>query len=300
MSDLSSSAAVPLGASGVHASRLGWGMWRLAGTGPQALELAHAALDAGMSFFDTADIYGFGGQGFGAAEERLGEAHALDRGLRSKITLASKGGIDPGIPYDSSAAYLIAACEKSLKRLQTDVIDLYQIHRPDLLAHPAEVASAFDRLRQAGKIRAAGVSNYTAAQTRALAAHMPFPLVSTQPEFSALAYEPLSDGVLDLAMEQGLAVLAWSPLAQGRLADAPSDATSGRLIAALDAVAAREGASRAAVAIAWVLAHPARPVALIGSQTPARLAEAAAALEVRLSRADWYGVLVAARGAPMP
>ncbi len=300
MSELPVTADAPLGASGLIASRLGWGMWRLAGTGPQALELAHTALDAGMTFFDTADIYGFGGQGFGAAEERLGEAFSLDAGLRGRVVLASKGGIDPGVPYDSTAAYLIAACEKSLRRMRTDVIDLYQIHRPDLLAHPAEIAEAFDRLRQAGKIRAAGVSNYTAAQTRALAAHMPFPLVSTQPEFSALAFEPLHDGVLDLAMEQGLAVLAWSPLAQGRLAAADGDATARRVIAALDLLAVREGVSRAAVAIAWVLAHPARPVALIGSQTPQRLQDAAAALRVQLSRTDWYGVLVAARGAAMP
>jgi predicted oxidoreductase len=300
MTELPLTADAPLGDSGLRASRLGWGMWRLAGTGPLALELAHAALDAGMTFFDTADIYGLGGQGFGAAEERLGEAFALDAALRGRVTLASKGGIDPGVPYDSSAAYLIAACEKSLRRMRTDVIDLYQIHRPDLLAHPAEVAGAFDKLREAGKIRTAGVSNYTAAQTRALAAHMPFPLVSTQPEFSALAFEPLHDGVLDLAMEQGLAVLAWSPLAQGRLAAEVGDATAQRVISVLDALAAREGVSRAAVAIAWVLAHPARPVALIGSQTPQRLKEAAAALQVRLSRSDWYSVLVAARGAPMP
>lgn len=300
MSEPVLSAPIALGQSGLFASRLGWGMWRLSGDAAQAVGLAHAALDAGMTFFDTADIYGLDGAGFGAAEAQLGAAFALDPGLRARVTLASKGGIDPGKPYDSSAAYLIAACERSLQRLRTDVIDLYQIHRPDLLAHPAEVAAAFDRLRQAGKIRAAGVSNHTAAQTRALAAHMPFPLVSTQPEFSALAIEPLQDGVLDLAIEQGLAVLAWSPLAQGRLAGDGGEATADRVIAALDGLAQREGVSRAAIAIAWVLAHPARPVALIGSQTPQRLHEAAAALGVHMSRADWYSVLVAARGAAMP
>lgn len=292
--------SVSFGSSGLAAPPLGWGMWRLEGNGSHALGLAHAALDAGMRLFDTADIYGLGGQGFGAAEGLLGDALVLDPGLRARILLATKGGIDPGVPYDSSASYLIAACEASLKRLKTDVIDLYQIHRPDLLAHPAEVAEAFARLRQAGKIREAGVSNYTAAQVRALMAHMPFPLVSLQPEFSALAIEPLSDGILDLAMETGMAVLAWSPLAQGRLAAVAGDERASRVIVALDALAAREGVSRAAVAVAWVLAHPSRPFALIGTQSAERLVEIAAATQVRLSRADWYDVLVASRGERMP
>lgn len=291
---------VRLGETGLTASRLGWGMWRLAGDGAQALALAHAALDADMRFFDTADIYGLGGQGFGAAETLLGEAFALDASLRPRITLATKGGIDPGVPYDSSAEYLVAACEASLRRLQTDVIDLYQVHRPDLLAHPDEVAEAFARLRQAGKIRAAGVSNYTAAQTRALNAVMPFPLVSLQPEFSALAIEPLSDGVLDFAMEYGMAVLAWSPLGQGALATGAGDARVQRVTAALDEIAARHGVTRPAAAIAWVLRHPSRPVALIGSQSAPRLQEAAQARSVNLSKAEWYAVLVASRGQPMP
>jgi predicted oxidoreductase len=291
---------VSLGTSGLHASRLGWGMWRLRGSATEALNLSHAALEVGMTLFDTADIYGLDGDGFGSAEELLGKAFALDKGLRAKITLATKGGITPPVPYDSSTSYLIAACEASLKRLQTDVIDLYQIHRPDLLAHPAEVAEAMVRLHQAGKIRAAGVSNYTTAQTRALSALMAVPLVSTQPEFSALAIEPLSDGTLDLAMEQGLAVMAWSPLAQGRLAQTGGDARTTAVGSALDVVAERAGVSRAAAAIAWVLAHPSRPIALIGTQSSQRLPDIAKSQQVKLTRAEWYAVLVASRGQPMP
>lgn len=292
----------PVTAGSLALSRLGWGMWRLrGGDAKAALRLAETALEAGLTLFDTADIYGpDNGEPFGAAEALFGEALAAAPGLRGRITLASKGGIVMGVPYDSSAAYLVAACEASLRRLRTDVIDLYQIHRPDLLAHPAEVAAALDRLRRDGKIREAGVSNHTAAQTAALEAHLPFPLASVQPEFSALAIDALEDGVLDHAMARRLAVLAWSPLAQGRLADAPKDESSARVIAALDAIAAAQGATRTAVALAFVLAHPSRPVALVGSQTPARLAEATAALNVKLTRADWYAILVAARGAPMP
>jgi predicted oxidoreductase len=294
-------ADIPLGEGGLTASRLGWGMWRLDGTGQDALRLAEAALAADMRFFDTADIYGYGGPGgFGGAEALLGDAFGLDPSLRGKIVLASKGGIDPGVPYDSSEAYLIKACEASLKRLRTDVIDLYQIHRPDLLAHPAEVAAALARLRQDGKIREAGVSNFTAAQMRALSSHMAFPLVSLQPEFSALAIEPLSDGVLDFAMDYGMAVLAWSPLGQGRLATGDSDARTQRVVAALDALAEKHGVSRSAAAVAWVLRHPSRPVALIGSQSPERLRDLAQARSVHLSKTEWYEVLVASRGERMP
>jgi predicted oxidoreductase len=276
-------------------------MWRFKGDDLAAARArVDAALEIGVTLFDTADIYGFGEEGFGAAEALFGQVLAADASLRGKIILASKGGITPPTPYDSSAAYLIAACEASLKRLQTDVIDLYQIHRPDLLAHPAEVARALDVLKRDGKIRAAGVSNFLPTQTAALMAHLPFKLASIQPEFSPLAIEPLTDGVLDQAMQHRLEVLAWSPLAQGRLGGDSTDAHAQRVIAALDVIAAREGVTRTAVAYAWVMANPARPVALIGTQTPQRIRQAAEAYKVTLTRDDWYAVLVASRGAPMP
>jgi len=126
------------------------------------------------------------------------------------------------------------------------------------------------------------------------------PLASLQPEFSPLVLEPLTDGILDLALECGIAVLAWSPLAQGRLAGAGGDARVARVIAALDAIAARAGVARSAVAYAWVMAHPARPVPLVGAQSPAHIREAAAARGVRLSRPEWYQVLEASRGERMP
>lgn len=294
-------AAISLG-GGLTSGPLGWGMWRLKGGDAQAaLRLAETALELGWTLFDTADIYGpDNGEPFGAAEALLGAALRLQPSVRDRIVLASKGGIDPPKPYDSSADYLVRACEASLARLGVETIDLYQIHRPDILTHPAEVAAALDRLRQSGKIREAGVSNHTAAQTAALMAHLPFKLASIQPELSALAIDAIFDGVLDQAMERTLAVLAWSPLAQGRLAGDGATDRERAVIAALDRIAAAQGASRTAAALAWVLAHPARPIAIVGSQTPQRLREAAKATSVRFSREEWYSVLVAARGAPMP
>ncbi len=297
---------IALGRSGVEVAPLGWGMWRFAGADvATARRRIEAALDIGCTLFDTADIYGYGTpDGFGGAERLLGLVLRSAPELRQRMVLATKAGINPPLPYDSSAAYLVQACENSLQRLGIERIDLYQIHRPDLLTHPAVVAAALEQLRRAGKIGAAGVSNYSAAQLDALCQHLPFPLASIQPEFSPLAIEPLTDGVLDAAMRHGIAVLAWSPLAQGRLGVAkPAQATDARtaaVVAALDRVAARASVPRSAVAYAWVMAHPSRPVPLIGSQNPARIREAAAAYEVQLEREEWYQVLQAARGEPLP
>jgi predicted oxidoreductase len=284
-------------------SPLAWGMWRLAGDDVAAAQARiEAALDSGVTLFDTADIYGpDNGEGFGAAERLLGRVFQQSPGLRPRMILATKGGIELGAPYNSSRAYLIAACEASLERMGVEQVELYQIHRPDVLAHPAEVAEALDALRRAGKIIEAGVSNHTPAQVAALQAHMPFKLASTQPEFSALTIAPLVDGVLDQALELGLAVLAWSPLAGGRLAAARPDEPRARAVAqALDAVAEAQGVSRTAAALAWIMAHPAGPIPIIGSQDPDRIRQSAQALSVRFDRPSWYAILTAARGEPLP
>ncbi len=291
-----------LGPTQIAVSPLAWGMWRFRGTDlRQAAALIHAALDSGITLFDTADIYGpDNAEPFGAAEALLGRVLQAEPGLRARMVLATKGGISMGVPYDSSAAYLIAAAEASLRRLGTDAVELYQIHRPDILAHPEEVAGALDRLRQAGKIVAAGVSNYTPAQTEALIRYLPFPLASTQPELSPLAIAPIDDGTLDLAMRTKLAVLAWSPLGGGRLAGDPADPRVQAVAAALDLVAERCGVPRSAAAYAWVMAHPAAPIPIVGSQTPARIRESAQALSVQMTRAEWYAIYAASRGAPLP
>ncbi|HYL72077.1 MAG TPA: aldo/keto reductase [Candidatus Dormibacteraeota bacterium] len=297
---------IPLCNSGLTVAPLGWGMWRFASGAPDtARARVEAALEIGCTLFDTADIYGYSrGTGFGAAETLLGDVLHEAPALRARMVLATKAGIEPRVPYNSSAHYLIDACEGSLRRLRVEHVELLQIHRPDLLVHPAEVADAFERLLRAGKIRAIGVSNHSAAQVAALMRYLPAPLASVQNEFSALALEPLTDGTMDLAMQHGTAVLAWSPLAQGLLAGrAPSAAEAQRVqavTAALDAVAARCGGSRAAVAYAWVMAHPARPIPLIGTQNVERIREAALAYRIELTRAEWYRVLEASRGAPLP
>jgi predicted oxidoreductase len=164
------------------------------------------------------------------------------------------------------------------------------------------VAATLAELRHEGKIREVGVSNTTPAQVRALLAHLPFPLASVQPEFSAIHLDPLTDGTLDLAMELGHAVLAYSPLGGGRIlvpVPGPIDGPVPELLGTLDRLAEREGVDRAAVALAFVLAHPSNPVAVIGSQVPARIRAATTALDVHLERTDVYDIIEADQG-PLP
>ncbi|MEO7786540.1 MAG: aldo/keto reductase [Sphingomicrobium sp.] len=291
-----------LGNSDIEVSSLAWGHWRLSSSDDAAnARLAHAALDAGIDFFDTADIYGFDGTaGFGAAEEAFGRVLAAEPALRGRIVIASKGGIIPGVPYDSSNAYLTAAIDASLARLKVDTIDLWQVHRPDVLANPSEIVEAVETAHAAGKIRAFGVSNFTVAQIDSLAGCGPdVPFVSSQPELSALRLDPFVNGESDQAIDLDLALLAWSPLAGGQVV-APTEPRAVAVAAALDAVADDQGVSRSAAALSWIMAHPARPIPIIGSQNPARIAESVDALKVRWTRAQWYAVLVASRQEPLP
>ena len=292
-----------LGASGIQVSPIAWGMWRLAENGRTATDaarLVHAALDAGINFLDTADIYGFNGSGgFGDAEALLGEVLAAEPGLRGRMVLATKGGIMPPLPYDQSADYLRAAIDASLTRLKTDSVELWQVHRPDILAHPQEVARVLDDAVTAGKIRTLGVSNFTIHQTAALNQFLGHKLVSTQPEISPLRIDCFENGELDQAMMLGLTPLAWSPLGGGRLAK-PESPRDHAICAALDKVAGEAGVSRSVAAYSWLMAHPAGIVPIIGSQQAERIAEGMAALKVQWTRTDWYAVLVAARGVPLP
>ncbi|WP_432423367.1 aldo/keto reductase [Sphingomonas lycopersici] len=291
----------PLGQSGITVSTLAWGMWRFAGDDVAlARARVEAALGAGITLLDTADIYGpDNGEPFGAAEELLGKVLREAPALRDRMILASKGGIRLGVPYDSSRAYLAQAIDASLARLGCERIELYQIHRPDLLAHPQEVARALDDARQAGKIVAVGVSNHTPAQAKALAAFLPVPLASHQPEFSPLATAPLFDGLLDQAMTERMSVLAWSPLGGGRIA-APQDERARAVAALLDAKAEEAGVDRAAAAYSWIMTHSAGIIPIAGTQNPSRIATLPDAYTPRWTRAQWYAVLEASLGEKLP
>lgn len=300
MSSLVDSSLTTLG-SLPPVGRLSFGLWRYTNTNVAAAQgVLETALDAGMNLVDNADVYGFdwGGTGFGQVEEILGSVLAASPDLRDRMVLATKGGILPPLPYDSSPAYLRSACEASLTRMGVDVIDLYQIHRPDLYAHPADVAATLTELRNAGKIREVGISNHTPAQVAALQAHLDFPIVANQPEFSATHLDPMRDGTLDQCMQLGIAPMAWSPLAGGSLAT--GDGLSAALLTELDRLAERESVERSHIAMAFVLAHPSKPIAIVGSQNTGRITDTVRALDVQLDRADVYTIVQASEGVPLP
>ncbi len=291
----------PRNLGGKQVGPLAFGCWRLVGEDvADATKRIETALDNGLTLIDNADVYGldWGGKAFGESETLLGKVLATAPHLRERMVLASKGSIIPGIPYVASADYLNAAVDASLTRLQSAHIDLYQIHRPDMFTHPAETAAALDALVQAGKIGMVGVSNYTQAQEDALRHFLKAPLISLQSEYSLAKLEMLRDGSLDRCMINETAFLAWSPLAGGRLIS--GEGQRPQLMTKIDELAARENTDRAGIALAFVLAHPAAPIAIIGSQNGDRMKAATQALSVTLTRQDVYALIEAAEGVPLP
>lgn len=290
-----------LGRTGISVGPLAFGCWRFTHDHVRdARRALDGALEHGLHLVDTADVYGldWGGAGFGACEAMLGQVLGDAPELRDQIVLATKGGIHPPTPYDSSPDALRRACEASLHRLGVDTIDLYQVHRPDLFAHPETVAGTLLELRAEGKIRAIGISNHTASQHAAIHAYLGDALATSQPEYSVCHLDPLRDGTFDCCARDGVTPLAWSPLAGGRVAT--GQGLRPELLTVLDELAAREGVSRAAVGIAFTLAHPTRPVSVIGTQSPERMREATGALRVHLDRSDCYRIVVASDGQPLP
>jgi predicted oxidoreductase len=311
---------IPLGVSTLTSSRLAYGCWRVAGTWDPAEVTAAsraagrraiiAAYEAGYTLFDNADIYCQG-----EAERILGDVLKEVSGMRDRVVITTKGGIRPGGDpqpdspgrYDFSASYIIAACEQSLRRLGVETIDLYLLHRPDYLADPEEVARAFSQLRAAGKVRHFGVSNFRPTLVTAIQATCPMPLVAHQVEISLAKLDAFTDGTLDQCLIERITPMAWSPLAGGLIGGGasrllPSQQTyrPERFLSALDAVAGTRGVSRIVVALAWLLKHPANILPIIGTANPDRIREAAKAAGLELTREEWYRLLIAARGEPVP
>ena len=309
-----------IGRSSLVATRLAFGCWRLVRTwNPKEVTPAReaegrraviAAYEAGYTFFDNADIYCAG-----VCESVLGQALGEVRGMRDRVVVATKCGIRVGgdpLPlspgrYDFSFEHIVRSCEQSLKRLDIETIDLYQLHRPDWLMDPAEVARAFDTLRSSGKVREFGVSNFSPSQLSALRQACPMLLAVNQVEIHLGRFDSLYDGTLDQCLAETMTPLAWSPLGGGYLAAGgsvewrnPRRKVLRGLLSAMDEIASRLGVSRTVLALAWLLRHPSRIIPIVGTTDPARIRESVKADEVDLSREDWYRLLVAARGEKLP
>jgi len=258
------------------------------------------ALELGISSFDHADIYGDY-----RAESLFGEALRIAPALRNRLQLITKCGIrlrSEQRPYrinyyDSSAAYVRAQVEQSLRNLHTECLDLVLIHRPDYLLDAAALAEVFEELGMAGKVRHWGVSNHNTSQFALLHRHHPG-LRTNQLEFSILQMQALDDGTLDQAQQLGLRPMVWSPLGGGRLFDDSEQAR--RVRAEMTPIAARHGVSLATLAFAWVLRHPSRPHPITGSGRIEGLRDAVAALRVDLDAQDWYAIWIASKGHALP
>ena len=311
---------IQIGPSLLKSSRLAFGAWRLAGTSNPAditpereaagRKAVRAAYEAGYTLFDHADIYCDG-----AGEKIFGQVLKEVPGMRGRVLIASKCGIrKKGEPkpestyrYDFSAKYIIHSCETSLKRLGVETIDIYQLHRPDYLCDPAEVARAFSQLKAQGKAREFGVSNFRPSQVVMLQKACPMPLIVNQVEVSLARLDCFEDGTLDQCLAEKMTPLAWSPLGGGGLAATmPIDLRSTDhalrigLREELEFLARERGSTRTVLALAWLLKHPAGIIPIIGSTKPDRIQEAAQAAQFELSREEWYRLFEAARGARLP
>lgn len=311
---------IPLGVSSLISSRLAYGCWRVAGTWNPAevtptsraagREAILAAYEAGYTLFDTADIYCRG-----ESERILGAVLSEVADMRHRVLVATKCGIrfagdpqsDSPARYDFSKDYIVGACEASLKRLGLETIDLFMLHRPDYLADPEEIAAAFSALRAAGKVRCFGISNFRPMLVTAVQAACPMPLVVHQVEISLAKLDAFSDGTLDQCLIERITPMAWSPLAAGLLGAGarqllPSQQAyrPNEFLPVVDSLAQARGVSRTTLALAWLLKHPARIQPVIGSTQPDRIREAARACDLELTREEWYRLLIAARGEPLP
>jgi predicted oxidoreductase len=300
-------------------SRMGYGCWRIAGWegaectperelhGRQAVV---AAFENGFTLFDHADIYsdGMGEVIFGKVLKEIPE-------FRGRAIIASKCGIrragkpDAHAPYryDFSYEHIVTSCEASLQRLSVETIDIYQLHRPDFLANPEEVARAFVTLKQSGKVREFGLSNARPSFFAMLQKHLPMKLIANQVEISLLHLDAFTDGTLDQCMAEGVSPMAWSPLGGGRLAtnagvelNDPHHTKRLKIREALDHIARDHHTTRAAIALAFLLKHPGNIIPIIGSTNQQTIAETVKACDVKLTREEWYRLMEAAWGHRLP
>jgi predicted oxidoreductase len=256
-----------------------------------------AALALDITSFDLADIYG--GQ---QAEALFGRALKDRPELRGRIELVSKCGVMPvadNLPgnrvlhIDLSAEHIVASVERSLRALNAERIDVYLLHRPDPLLRADEVAAALAHLRASGKVRAFGVSNFSAGQFAHLQSRLDFPLVTNQIELSLLNTSALRDGTLDQLRERGLAIMAWSPLAGGKLLD-PNHHAAAALRPILARIGAQYRVEPAAVALAWLRCLADGMLPVLGSIDAERLRQAGACRGIALDRQEWYELYAAA------
>ena len=274
----------------------------------QVEDLIESALEVGINAFDIADCYGHG-----KCEQILGEVLKRRPDLREKMWIQSKCGIrmEEFTYFDFSKEHILEAVDGILERLNVDYIDSLLLHRPDALMEPAEIAEAFDLLKSQGKVIDFGVSNQNPMMMALIQKDVNQPLVANQLQLSA-AFTPSFDAGFHVNMKQEAGIVRDSSIFEYcRLHDVVIQAWSvlqfdyfggvflgsekyPELNHVLNRLAEKYHVSPSAVAIAWVLRYPAKMQAVIGTTKKARVAEAAKAAEIQLTRKEWYEIYLAA------
>lgn len=288
-------------------SRIIHGLWRLADwnqSKEDTLSLILHNIENGITTFDHADIYGSY-----TCEALFGEALNLQPSIREKMEIVTKCGIvlpSDNRPehkthhYNTSKQHILASVENSLQNLKTDYIDLLLIHRPDPFMNGEEVAEAFTQLKEEGKVRHFGVSNFKDHQWNMLQSYLPFPLITNQIELSAYNLENFEDGTLNLCQEKRVAPMAWSPLAGGAIFRG-EDEKAIRLQHALNKIQEETGAKGIdEVLYAWLLNHPAKIMPIVGSGKKERIQHAIDSLSISLNHDQWFEILQTSMGHDVP
>lgn len=276
----------------IELSRLVYGMWRLGDDADTSAKHVQAKIEAclaqGITSFDQADIYG----GY-HAEAILGAGLRSAPHLRDKMEIVTKCDIVAPVGrhasarvkhYDTSAAHINASVDASLRDMAIEHIDLLLVHRPDPLMNHMETGSALDALVASGKVRAVGVSNFRPWDFTLLQSGMRSPLVTNQIELSLVAHEAFTNGDIAFHQERGIAPMAWSPLAGGRLLAESSEVLRDRLAE----IGAAYSADWSAAAVAWLLRHPARIIPVLGTNNLSRIGTIANAMNIKIDRQTWF------------
>ncbi|PEI88505.1 oxidoreductase [Bacillus pseudomycoides] len=291
-------------ANNLEFSRIIQGFWRLAEwnmSKQELLSFIENCMEMGITTFDHADIYG----GY-TCESLFGEALQLQPSLRDNMQIVTKCGIAPPSPkryvahYNTSTKHIVKSVEQSLQNLHTDYIDLLLIHRPDPFMDPSEAAEAFTRLKQEGKVRHFGVSNFLPSQFNMLSSYLDFPLITNQIEVSAMQLEHFEKGTIDLCQEKRISPMIWSPLAGGEIFTSQNERAV-RLRETLQKIANELNVDGIDIVMyAWLLAHPAKMMPIVGSGKLDRVKSAIAATKLTLDRQQWFTIFESSNGHPVP
>lgn len=274
-----------------------WGKWGAKLSTPEYQALIEGCLENGITAFDHADIYGDYSE-----EAAFGNVLGQHSSLRQNMQLISKCGIKMMADvrphykvksYDSGKTHIVASVENSLRSLRTDYLDVLLLHRPDMLMDADEAAEAFRTLKEQGKVKAFGVSNFTVGQYELLRSRWP-DLMTNQLELSLTHLDALTDGSLDQAQQYRAKPMIWSPLGGGKLIS--KDSPPSTLSRKLSDLAERHDQRVDVIAYAWVLMHPTLPSVVTGSSKLKRIVRAKEALAVKLTKEEWYDLLEASRG----